>query len=449
MSVAHDTLDLFSASEFSENSSSFPSDAPLADRMRPTTLAEFVGQHHLLDKEKALYRMIANDRLKSCILWGPPGSGKTTLAKIIATQTASHFVLFSATSAGVPELKKIIKEAQTCWQRSRRRTILFVDEIHRLNKLQQDAFLPHVENGTITLIGATTENPSFEVNRALLSRCQVYILQQLSDDDIVQILQHALDDSERGLGLYHATVARDVLYELAHHADGDTRIALNLLELLVQHVTSLSEDSATITTEIMQQVLGTKSLAYDKAGEEHYNVISAFIKSMRGSDPDAAVYYLARMLEAGEDPMFIARRMVILASEDIGNANPQALQISVAAMQAVHLIGFPEAQLILTQAALYLALSPKSNSVLTAIHQARADVKQYGALPVPLHLRNAVTAFMQEVGYGKGYKYAHDYAGNWVEQTHLPDELKEKRYYLPGANDPGQGKSQGSREDFL
>jgi putative ATPase len=348
--------------------------------------------------------------------------------------------LFSATSSGIPEFKKILKEAQTLWQRMRKRTILFVDEIHRLNKLQQDAFLPHVENGTITLIGATTENPSFEVNRALLSRCQVYILQQLSEDDIVQILHHAFHNNEKGLGEYNATVEQEVLYELARHADGDTRIALNLLELVVQHVTSLSEDVPAITTETIARILGKKSLAYDKAGEEHYNVISAFIKSMRGSDPDAAVYYLARMLEAGEDPLFIARRMVILASEDIGNADPQALQTAVAAMQAVHLVGLPEAQLILAQSALYLALAPKSNSVLKAVQQARSDVRQCGALPVPMHLRNAPTSFMKDVGYGEGYKYAHDYDGNWVEQIHLPEQLKEKRYYIPGANDPEYGK---------
>lgn len=438
----NNTLDLFSPSDLPKNSFPAP-DAPLADRIRPTTLKEFVGQHHLLKEGKALQQMIAQDRLCSFILWGPPGSGKTTLAKIIAAQTASHFVLFSATSSGVPEFKKVLKEAQTLWHRIRKRTILFVDEIHRLNKLQQDAFLPHVENGTITLIGATTENPSFEVNRALLSRCQVYILQQLSEDDIVSILHNALDNSEKGLGKYDVIVAEEVLHYLAQHADGDTRIALNLLEIVVQHIISLSDEKPpAITVQAVQHILGKKSLAYDKSGEEHYNVISAFIKSMRGSDPDAAVYYLARMLEAGEDPMFIARRMVILASEDIGNADPQALQTAVAAMQAVHLIGLPEAQLILTQAAIYLALAPKSNSVLTAIQQARADVRQYGALPVPMHLRNAPTALMKDIGYGKGYKYAHDYAGNKVEQIHLPERLKEKRYYVPGTNDPDYRESQ-------
>lgn len=404
--------------------------------MRPTSIDEFVGQKHLVEPGKALYHMIVHDRLTSCILWGPPGSGKTTLAKVIAAQTAAHFVLFSATISGVPELKKIMKEARTVWQRARMRTILFVDEIHRLNKLQQDTFLPHVENGTIILIGATTENPSFEVNRALLSRCQVYILQRLTTEEIVHILQHALQDSDKGLGHYSVTVSHEALQQLARHADGDTRIALNLLELVVRHVTALDEKASAITPETLHQILGQKSLAYDKAGEEHYNVISAFIKSLRGSDPDAAVYYLARMLETGEDPLFIARRMVILASEDIGNADPQALQTAVAAMQAVHFVGLPEAQLSLTQAALYLAAAPKSNSVLTSIQQARSDVRQYGALPVPLHLRNAPTDLMKDVGYGKDYKYAHDYDGNWVAQRYLPDELGDRQYYTPEDNEP-------------
>jgi putative ATPase len=319
--------------------------------------------------------------------------------------------------------------------------VLFVDELHRLNKLQQDAFLPHVENGTIILIGATTENPSFEVNRALLSRCQVYILHQLSEEDIVTILQRALRDAENGLGKYSVSIHPEVLYELARHADGDTRIALNLLELVVLHTAPNKNDIREISLGTLQELLGKKMLGYDKHGEEHYNVISAFIKSMRGSDPDAAVYYLARMLETGEDPMFIARRMVILASEDIGNADPQALQVAVAAMQAVHFVGLPEAQLNLTQAAIYLALAPKSNSVLKAIHQARADAKEYGALPVPLHLRNAPTTLMKELGYGQGYKYAHDYEGNWVEQTYLPEPLQGHRYYISGSNEEPRNKT--------
>lgn len=427
------TLDLFTSSPPpSPSESSF---APLADRIRPTQLQDFVGQQHLLGKDQALQKMIESDTLSSFILWGPPGSGKTTLAKIVATRTQSHFVFFSATTSGVPEFKKILKEAQGLLHARRQKTILFVDELHRLNKLQQDAFLPHVENGTIILIGATTENPSFEVNRALLSRCQVYILYQLTEEDIVTILRRALQDCERGLGTYQVVLSQDLLYELARHADGDTRVALNLLELVVLHTRPDAQNVRHISSETLLQLLGKKSLAYDKHGEEHYNVISAFIKSMRGSDPDAAVYYLARMIEAGEDPLFIARRMVILASEDIGNADPQALQVAIAAMQAVHFVGLPEAQLSLSQAAIYLALAPKSNSVLTAIQQARADVKEFGALPVPLHLRNAPTSFMHEIGYGQGYKYAHDYEGNWVEQLHLPEALKGKRYYVPGCHD--------------
>jgi putative ATPase len=408
--------------------------APLADRIRPTTLQEFVGQQHILGKGKALQKMIEQDELSSFILWGPPGSGKTTLAQIVAKKTKAHFVFFSAATSGVPELKKVIKEAQAQLRLYNRRTILFVDEIHRLNKLQQDAFLPHVENGTIILIGATTENPSFEVIRPLLSRCQVYILYRLSDENIVAILQRALHNTENGLGKYPVSIQPEVLGELARHADGDTRIALNLLELAVLHTAPNKHGVREISFDTLQHVLGKKALAYDKHGEEHYNVISAFIKSMRGSDPDASVYYLARMLEAGEDPMFIARRMVILASEDIGNADPQALQVAVAAMQAVHFVGLPEAQLNLTQAAIYLALAPKSNSVLKAIQQARADVRQLGALPVPLRLRNAPTSLMKDLDYGRDYKYPHDYEGNWVEQTYLPEALQGRRYYIPGSN---------------
>jgi putative ATPase len=432
-----DNLDLFASTSQATHQKS----APLADRIRPSTLQEFIGQRHILGEGKALQKMIEQDELSSFILWGPPGSGKTTLAKIVANITKAHFVFFSATMSGVPELRKVVKETQTQLNLYKRKTVLFVDEIHRLNKLQQDAFLPHIENGTIILIGATTENPSFEVNRALLSRCQVYILHQLSNEDIVTILQRALRDSEDGLGKYSVSIQPDVLSELARYADGDTRIALNILELVVLHTTPNKHGVREVSFDTLQDLLGKKTLGYDKHGEEHYNVISAFIKSMRGSDPDAAVYYLARMLETGEDPMFIARRMVILASEDIGNADPQALQVAVAAMQAVHFVGLPEAQLSLTQAVIYLALAPKSNSVLKAIHQARADVREYGALPVPLHLRNAPTTLMKEVGYGHGYKYAHDYEGNWVEQAYLPESLQGRRYYISGSNEASKNKS--------
>ncbi len=432
-------LDLFTST--SQIKDSQQKSAPLADRIRPTTLQEFIGQQHVLGKGKALRKMIEQDELSSFILWGPPGSGKTTLAKIVAKKTKAHFVFFSAVTSGVPEFKKVIKEAQIQLRLQGRKTVLFVDEIHRLNKLQQDAFLPYVEDGTIILIGATTENPSFEINRPLLSRCQVYMLYRLSDENIVTILQRALHDTEHGLGKYTISIQPDVVYELAQHADGDTRIALNILELVVLHTTPNKHGVREISSKTLRQLLGKKTLGYDKHGEEHYNLISAFIKSMRGSDPDASVYYLARMLEAGEDPMFIARRMVILASEDIGNADPQALQVAVAAMQAVNFVGLPEAQLSLTQATIYLALAPKNNSVLKAIHQAREDVKKYGALSVPLHLRNAPTALMKELGYGQDYKYAHDYEGNWVEQTYLPEPLQGRRYYIPGSNKEPKNKT--------
>lgn len=405
--------------------------APLAERIRPQTLQEFVGQRHILGKGRALQRMIEGDTLHSIILWGPPGSGKTTLAKIIANTTQMHFVPFSAATSGVPELRKVVKEAYTQRDMYSKRTLLFVDEIHRLNKTQQDAFLPHVENGTLTIIGATTENPSFEINRALLSRCQVFILQQLSEEDIVALLQRAASEPERGLGRYKLHIAPKVFSLLAQHADGDTRIALNQLEMVVLNTEPQENGVRDITPETVKNLLGSKALAYDKHGEEHYNVISAFIKSLRGSDPNAAVYYLARMLDAGEDPMFIARRMVILASEDIGNADPQALLVAVAAMQAVHFVGLPEAQLTLSQAVIYLASAPKNNAEYKAILAAREDVKQYGALPVPLHLRNAPTRLMKDLDYGKEYRYPHDYDGNRVEQDYLPEVLQGKRYYTP------------------
>lgn len=421
-------VDLFS----SQSKDAQPMYAPLAERIRPQTLQEFVGQQHIIGKGRALQRMIERDELHSIILWGPPGSGKTTLARIIANTTQMHFVPFSAVTSGVPELRKVVQEAHAQSNMYGKRTVLFVDEIHRLNKAQQDAFLPHVENGTLTIIGATTENPSFEVIRALLSRCQVFILQRLTEEEIIVLLQRAASDKQRGLGKYALKIAPEVFSLLAQHADGDTRIALNQLEMVVLNTEPQADGLREITPETVKNLMGIKALAYDKHGEEHYNVISAFIKSMRGSDPNAAVYYLARMLDAGEDPMFIARRMVILASEDIGNADPQALVIAVAAMQAVHFVGLPEAQLTLSQAVIYLALAPKNNTEYKAILAAREDVKQYGALPVPLHLRNAPTRLMKDLGYGREYRYPHDYEGNWVEQDYLPEALKGKRYYLPG-----------------
>lgn len=420
-------LDLFTVHASTTSQQTF---APLAERMRPETLAEFVGQEHILAEGMALRQMITQDVICSMILWGPPGSGKTTLAKIVAHATKAHFVPFSAAVSGVPELRIIIKEAQAQLRMHQKTTILFVDEIHRLNKLQQDAFLPHVENGTIILIGATTENPSFEVNRALLSRCQVYVLHQLSSQHILTILQRAIQDAPRGLGKYRLTVQPEVLDELSRYADGDTRIALNFVELIVQNTRPDTDGLRTITLDTLRHLLGKKMLGYDKHGDEHYNVISAFIKSLRGSDPDASVYYLARMLDAGEDPLFIARRMVILASEDIGNADPQAIQVAIAVMQAVHFVGLPEARLSLTQAAIYLALAPKSNAVLQAIHRAQADVKEFGALPVPFHLRNAPTDLMKTLGYGRDYKYPHDYQESQVEQNYLPEALTGRRYYI-------------------
>ncbi|MCP4400171.1 MAG: replication-associated recombination protein A [bacterium] len=394
-----------------------------------------MGQQHILGEGKALQKMIEHDEISSILLWGPPGSGKTTLARIVANCTKSHFVLFSAVMSGVPELRKVVKEAQGQWELYGKKTILFVDEIHRLNKTQQDAFLPHVEDGTVILIGATTENPSFEVNRALLSRCQVFILQRLNKDDIASLLRRAVNDAERGLGKYALDIQPDVFVLLANHADGDTRIALNLLETVVMNTEAREDGCRKISKDSVRALLGEKTLAYDKHGDEHYNVISAFIKSVRGSDPDAAVYYLARMLDAGEDPKFIARRMVILASEDIGNADPQALLLAVATMQAVTFIGLPEAQLNLSQVVVYLAQAPKNNAEYKALLAAKKDVKKYGALPVPIHLRNAPTQFMKELDYGKEYRYPHNCEGNWVEQEYLPEALKGNRYYRKPKND--------------
>lgn len=419
---------------FETQKRSIPRYVPLAERIRPQTLEEFVGQEHLLGNGRALFKMIAHDEISSMILWGPPGSGKTTLAKIIANTTTSHFIPFSAVMSGVPELRNAVKEAQTQWSLYSKKTILFVDEIHRLNKNQQDAFLPHVENGTIILIGATTENPSFEVNRALLSRCQVFVLRCLTEDHIISLLERAARDVERGLGQYPLMIHPDIFPLLAGHADGDTRIALNYLELLVVNTEPNADGVREISVETLGRLLGEKTLRYDKNGEDHYNIISAFIKSLRGSDPDAAVYYLARMLDAGEDPMFIARRMVILASEDIGNADPQALVLSVAAMQAVHFVGLPESQLILSQAVVYLACAPKNNAEYVAILKAKDDVKKFGSLAIPLHLRNAPTRLMQDLGYGKEYKYPHDYAGHHVKQDYLPDELRGTQYYQSPEN---------------
>ncbi|MBT0652805.1 replication-associated recombination protein A [Geomobilimonas luticola] len=404
-------------------------EAPLAERMRPRTLAEYVGQEHLLGPGKLLRQLIETDQLTSLIFWGPPGSGKTTLARIIANATKAHFIFFSAILSGIKEIREIVREAEDIRKFKGLRTILFVDEIHRFNKSQQDAFLPYVERGVFTMIGATTENPSFEVIAPLLSRCKVLVLNQLTEEELEGILRHALADVERGLGSLDLTIADDALTYMAEQAQGDGRVALNTLETAARLATGRLIDRET-AREAMQK----KALLYDKGGEEHYNVISAFIKSMRGSDPDGALYWLARMLEAGEDPIFILRRMVILASEDIGNADPRALQIVVAALQAFQLVGLPEGRIILGQAVTYLATAPKSNASYIGIDAALAEVRKSGALPVPLHIRNAPTKLMKELGYHAGYKYAHDYAQGYVPQNYLPDQLAGRTYYDPAGH---------------
>jgi putative ATPase len=407
-----------------------PADAPLAARMRPRTLEEFLGQHHLVGPDRALRRAIETDRVGSLILWGPPGSGKTTLARIVARMTRAHFEALSAVSAGVAELRKI-GEAARQRRRLGGRTVLFIDEIHRWTKAQQDAVLPSVEEGLLTLIGATTENPSFEVNAALLSRTRVVRLEPLPDEDVAGLIDRALADPERGLGGQQIRLEAEARAALIRLASGDARTALNALEAAVQ--SAPTDDGARVVDQpLIEDVVQRRVLLYDKAGDQHYDVISAFIKSIRSSDPDAAVYWLARMIEAGEDVLFIARRLVILAAEDVGLADPQALSVAVAAQQAAHFIGLPEAYFPLTEATLYLALAPKSNSTLRAYGAALEDVHRLGAAPVPLHLRNAPTGLMAAMGHGRGYQYAHDFAGAKVDQQHLPDPLKGRRYYEPG-----------------
>jgi putative ATPase len=407
-------------------------EAPLADRMRPRTMEEFVGQAHLVAPGRLVREMIDGQRLHSLILWGPPGSGKTTLALLVARSTQAHFVHFSAVLSGVRELRDVIAEAKDQLQLHGRRTILFVDEIHRFNKAQQDAFLPYVEDGTVVLIGATTENPSFEVIAPLLSRTSVLVLEPLTQEDIRGLLERALADPERGLGQHSLRIEPAALEFLADHARGDARLGLNALEAAADLATVEGRDA--IDLKLAEEAAQHRALLYDKAGEEHYNVISAFIKSMRDSDPDAAVYWLMRMIEAGEDPLFIARRMIIFAAEDIGNADPQALQVAVAAKDAFHFVGLPEGRIPLAQAVTYLASAPKSNASYLAMCAAAEDVKQHGALPVPLHLRNAPTPLMKALGYHHGYRYAHDYPGHVVEQQHLPDKLRGRRYYEPSEN---------------
>jgi putative ATPase len=406
-------------------------EAPLADRMRPRTLAEFVGQDHLLGPGKVLRQAMESDHLPSMILWGPPGSGKTTLAMIIASMTGAHFTAFSAVLSGVKEIREVIQEANEEWKYQKKGTILFVDEIHRFNKAQQDAFLPHVEKGTIILIGATTENPSFEVISPLLSRTKVFTLNGLTEKEIEGILKRSLEDKERGLGKYPTVIEPEVFQGICRIADGDARIGLNTLEMVVLTTPPDSKGIRQIKRTNLEEVLQRKTFLYDKSGEEHYNLISALHKSLRGSDPDAALYWLGRMLEAGEDPLYIARRMIRFASEDVGMADPQALQVAVSAMEAFHFIGLPEGNLALAEAAVYLATAPKSNALYTAFQGVQKDVRELEDLPVPFHIRNAPTSLMREMGYGEGYKYPHDYPEHFVEEEYLPENLRGRIYYRP------------------
>ncbi len=405
--------------------------APLAERMRPHTLDEYVGQAHLLGPGRLLRQMIERRSLSSLILWGPPGSGKTSLADLLVRAVGAPFASFSAVLSGVKELRQILGQAQQQQQHHGTPTVLFVDEIHRFNKAQQDAFLPHVEQGLIILLGATTENPSFELIPPLLSRTRVLVLEALGPDELKTILNRALHDTERGLGTLGLSADEASVDFLVQHGQGDARIALGSLEVAAG--LAVQKRLSRLNLSLVEEAAQHKALRYDKSGEGHYNVISAFIKSLRGSDPDAAVYWLMRMLEAGEDPLFIVRRMVIFAAEDIGNAAPQALSLAVAVKDAVHFVGLPEARIPLAQAATYLATAPKSNASYAAMMAALGDVKQHGSLPVPLHLRNAPTTLMQSLGYGKGYQYAHDYADAVIDQQHLPDALTDRRYYQPSA----------------
>lgn len=407
---------------------------PLAYRMCPQRISDFVGQSHILSKGKMLYRMIETDTLSSVIFYGPPGTGKTSIARVIANATKAHFVKLNAVNSGVADIKQVVNETQNMLLNPSGRTVLFIDEIHRFNKAQQDALLPYVENGTIILIGATTENPFFEVNKALISRSTVFMLNPLTREDIQEVLVRAMNDKERGYGKLNIQITREALAFLAEASSGDARSALNGLELAVLSTDTAGDGTLYIDLDTVSECVQKKALRFDKSGESHYDNISAFIKSMRGSSPDAAVFYLARALYAGEDPMFLARRIMICAAEDVGMANPSALNIAVSAANAVKMIGMPEAQIILSEAAIYVATSPKSVSAYAAIGKAYSDIQQKQTGEVPMHLRNAVTGGMKSLGYGDGYLYAHDFEGNYVKQQFLPDEIAGTIYYEPTDN---------------
>jgi putative ATPase len=420
-----------------------PQTMPLAARMRPQTFAEFVGQEHLVAEGRVFRKCIEADQLPSMIFWGPPGSGKTTLAQIIANITRSQFSPLSAVSAGVADLRRVIGEAEKRLKLSGQRTILFIDEIHRFNKAQQDAILPFVENGTVTFIGATTENPSFEVISPLLSRSRVFRLNLLSDEEVRLIVERAIRDEERGLGKSRISISAEALGHVVTVSNGDARVALNALEMAAFAALPAGDGQRSIDLSAIEEALQHRALLYDKSGDQHYDMISALHKSLRGSDPDAALYWLGRMLEAGEDPLYIARRLVRFASEDVGVADPQALVITVAAQQAVHFVGLPEGNLALAEAVVYLAAAPKSNSLYRAYSRVQQDIQHGRNEPVPLHLRNPVTGLMRQTGYGKGYKYAHDYPDHFVKQQNLPSSLQGKRYYIPG--DQGYEKEIAAR----
>ena len=406
--------------------------APLAERMRPRAFDEFIGQEQVVGRDRVLFRAIAAGRLPSLILWGPPGAGKTTLARLVAAATQAAFEPVSAVTSGVADLRRIVAEARDRRGMHGQATILFIDEIHRFNKSQQDVILPHVENGTVTLIGATTENPSFEVIAPLLSRSRVFALQSLAPEEVEAIVIRATEDGERGLGDMKVAIAPNAIAHLVNIANGDARVALNALETAAYATGPDANGARLIDLDTIADALQRRSPMYDKAGDSHYDTISAFIKSVRGSSPDGALYWLARMIESGEDPLFIARRLVILAAEDIGLADPQALTVAVAVQQAVHFIGMPEGRIPLAEATVYLATAPKSNTAYAALNEAMADVRRLPNDPVPLHLRNAVTGMMQQMGYGHDYKYSHDYEGHFAPQEYLPPQLQGRRYYHPG-----------------